>query len=383
MKRVIVLLLTLAIVVSFSGCGTQDNIDTLSSVPTESIAPTETPLYESTPVETAPVETAPETVPVELKRYPLNIDRVYVNLAQELPAHIYSTTGSENGLGGTVYAFSGIVEDYFSFTESGIVFENIVVKTDGGSVLITNHYKAAYNNSMLLIGADLTKALYPYNIDYYVFPEVGQAASFVAIYIGYSGVEELPAFVLGANPSIFEMLEYDDPATAIDSTEPTVHQTGVFGDKLILGNLELSIPDDFIITIVDDNTFSLASSDKECVFALHATDISQLSKAQTIEYLPMQHDAFMTEGIVRVNESDLDGIVAGFDLIIDFYGEMSENLDIKTCMDTSFTDSWYAYTIMFKCNPNTDRANEYVKTFIDFISYSKYLGDTPRFDYVQ
>ena len=49
-------------------------------------------------------------------------------LAQELPAHIYSTTGSENGLGGTVYAFSGIVEDYFSFTESELFFSGKVAR---------------------------------------------------------------------------------------------------------------------------------------------------------------------------------------------------------------------------------------------------------------
>ena len=378
MKRVIAALLTLTIAISFSGCGTGNSNNHSTSVPTETVAPTEIQL-----VETAPPETTIETVPVTLKRYPLNVDRAYVNLAQELPAHIYNTTGAENGLGGTVYAFSGMVEDYFSFTEEGITFENIIVKTDDGSVLISNHYKAAYNNSMLLIGADLTKALYPYNIDYYVFPEVGQAATFVAIYIGYSASEELPTFVLGANPSIFEMLEYDDPATVIDVPDPVSHQTGVFGDKLILGNLEFSIPDGFSVTIVNDNTFSLTSSDKECVFGLHATDISELSEPQAIEYLPMQHDAFMTEGIVRVNESDLEGIIAGFDLIIDFYGEMSEDLDITTCMDTSFTDSWYAYTIMFKCDPDADKASEYVTTFVEFISYSEYLGESPRFDYVQ
>lgn len=207
MKRVIVILLALLLTVSFSACGSDVVTSNSSPVPAETVAPTE-----AQSVETTHPETTAETVAVTLKTFPLNIDRNYANLAQELPDHIYSTSGAENGLGGTVYQFTGTVEECFTTEAVDVTVEHIVVSTEGGPVLVSNYYKGIYNFSMLQVGPDLTKAYYPYSVDNYVFPNVGETANFVAVYVGYSGAEELPAFILGANSTIFELFEFDDPA---------------------------------------------------------------------------------------------------------------------------------------------------------------------------
>lgn len=148
---------------------------------------------------------------LKLEIYPLNPDSTYASLAQEFPDHIYTTLGSENGLGGTIYKFNGTVEEYFTLDADTAVFDCAIVSTDKGKVLITNHYKGIYNATLLELGPDFTKAYYPYDVEDYTLPDVGEKATFICIYQGYSQLREMPAVALGANHSLFEILEFDDP----------------------------------------------------------------------------------------------------------------------------------------------------------------------------
>lgn len=167
---------------------------------------------------TAPPET---TAPVELIRYPLNADSTYANLAQELPAHIYTTTGAENGLGGTVYKFTGTVTEYSTTPMEVSSVEQIFVETEGGQVMVANFYKWLYNSACIEFGETLANAAYPYSVADYQLPAVGETAEFIAIYTGYSGAVNMPMFYLGANPALFELEDYPDPAKQPeDPTEP-------------------------------------------------------------------------------------------------------------------------------------------------------------------
>lgn len=209
------LALLLAVLLLLTACG---------SPPAETTAPAQTTVSTTAPVETTapPATTEP---PVELTRYPLNADSTYVKLAQELPAHIYTTTGSENGLAGTVYLFEGTVKEHSSTANDGFVFEQIVVATPGGDVMIMNFYKALYNATVRELGESTAKANMPYPVEDFCLPNDAESSEFLGIYIGYSNVAQIPVFYLGANPVLFEMLEYPDPAAAAQKPAETTPAT--------------------------------------------------------------------------------------------------------------------------------------------------------------
>lgn len=220
MKKLLCLLISIAMMASMlTACGGSEQPETTSPITVPTMVPTS-------------VSTEPPTTPPELKTYPLNSDSTYTALAQEVPYLIYSTTGAENGLEGTIYRFTGETVDFFTNGENPYIFENIVVDTGSGKVMITNFYTAIYNATLLEFGADLTKAYYPHDVNDFIFPDVGETANFIAVYSGYSLKYEMPMFYLGANSSLFKMLEMDDPTIAPTQPEAEnpVNTADFFGD---------------------------------------------------------------------------------------------------------------------------------------------------------
>lgn len=365
-KKIITLVLALLLVLT--ACGSQ---------PAETTAPAQTTIPTTVPVETtAPPETTEP--PVELTRYPLNADSTYVNLAQELPDHIYTTTGSENGLGGTVYLFEGTVKEHSSTNSDGFLFEQIVVETDKGSVMIANYYKALYNYSIKNLGEAYTNAEMPYSVDNYCFPDDGETAKFVAIYLGYSGVAEMPMFYLGANPVLFELLEYPDPAeTSVSSPVCEI------GDKTVTaGNLVIPIPTGYTAQLVNDNAIMLGSADGKCGISIFAADIIDLDEAAAMLYLPMQREMFYQENVVRTDPESIGTYtVGGFNVDLIYYGEMATDLSTQSVLDATFTDSWYCYTILLRTT--AQETTDYVQAYGKMVLATSYTGPTPRFDFVQ
>lgn len=362
MRKIAATILFLVSLISLAGCSENANTD-------DAMQATTTP---------------PEQAQIDIT-HPLNADKTYIDLAADLPDHIYNTTGAENGLGGTVYTFSGTVIDYSTLESNGFVFEQITVDTGDGTVLISNHYKAIYNQTLLTYGADLTKAYYPYDVNNYVFPDIGETGSFLTVYLGYSAAVEKATFVLGANPSIFEILEFEDPAKNVKSQDKTENAVAaqINGDIILLGNLEFTIPKSFSAGSVSDNSIVLLSDDAFCEMGLFAADVSMLDDARLREYLSAQREAFLTENVVRLEESQLDSIVAGFDVVVNSYGEIDSKGNTAHVMDITLTDSWYSYTILFKCDTDAPNLSDFATIFAEFICYAKYLGETPRFDFVQ
>ena len=154
----------------------------------------------------------PEPREVEtLETYPLNVSPEYASLAESIiPDQIYTTSGSENGLPGTIYAFVGTVVDTLQINEDDFTLDEVIVETARGQVLISNLYKSVYDDTVDELGLAVTKEAYPDSVDGYIFPETGEKARFIVTYWGYSGAKDMPAFVLGANPVISELYETDD-----------------------------------------------------------------------------------------------------------------------------------------------------------------------------
>lgn len=195
-------------------------------------AATTTPTTTAPPETTVPVETTtapPETTaPAELTRYPLNADSAYVDIAQELPSHIYTTTGSENGLAGTIYLFTGTVVDSISTEIEGTGVEQIVIQTDGGNVMVSNFYKWMYNSAYKSYGKASADRTYPYPVSDYRLPGVGESGEFLGVYVGYSETAELPVFYSGANPALFDAMDCQDPTQEPMGTPENPYMPGMY-----------------------------------------------------------------------------------------------------------------------------------------------------------
>lgn len=190
------MLLFVCVIFMLAGCGHQSADET--TVPTEVILQATEPTIE---------ETEPPTEPKpELPVYPLNSGKAYFDYAAELPEHIYTTLGSENGLEGTIYRFDGTVVGNDTFNASGFSYDCATVETDGGNVYILNMYKTVCEKG--------GKAIYSDNEDYYVFPKIGEPVTFLVVYMGFSEAKGLPAFILGASADILDIGSYDDPVAA-------------------------------------------------------------------------------------------------------------------------------------------------------------------------
>ena len=349
-------------------------------------AATTTPTTTAPPETTIPVETTtapPETTaPAELIRYPLNADSAYVNLAQELPAHIYTTTGSENGLAGTVYTFSGTVKEHSSSSSDGFVFEQIVISTDDGDVMLMNYYKALYNYTVKNLGEATANANMPYPVADFQFPADGETAEFLGIYIGYSNVAQMPVFYLGANHTLFEALEYPDPAQATPVSPENGPTVSISDNFVNAGNLKMTIPSGYTAEQVNDNAVMLGSPDGKCGISIFAADISALDEAAAMAYIPMQKESFYADDAVQSEIEEIGPYtVGGFDVTMEVYSEILTDLSMYSALSTTFTDSWYGYTILLKTAETSTEA--YATAYGQMVMTAIYTGPAARFDFVQ
>ncbi len=149
------------------------------------------------------------------------------------------------------------------------------------------------------------------------------------------------------------------------------------------GNFKIPIPDGFEATSSEENTASIASEDGGCFIGIFAADVSSLTEEQIIGHLPSQHDSFMTDGASRSDERETATQFGPIDIILNLYAEKSADLNATINMDASFTDSWYSYTIMFRCYAGSDKISEYSTSFAEFCGYAEYIGAEARFSFVQ
>ena len=171
------------------------------------------------------------------------------------------------------------------------------------------------------------------------------------------------------------------PETTVAETYPA---SGVYGGNIVLGNITFEIPNDFTVTVVDDASFVLASADDDCAIALAAIDISMLDEENAKKYLPMVNESFVDFGtdIVVPSDEDIIGELAGFPIVMRACGT-SDGVNFVFHADTTFTDSWYAYTIIYKCDFGSEKLSDYHSLLISMMLNAEHNGREQRFDFVQ
>ena len=373
MKRFGSVIIALAIVLCLSACG---NIGTDSLTSSDEVP--------QTTVEVA--EFSVEETIAQIRTYPLNVDSAYADFAVSIPKVIFSTTASENGLAGCIYTFVGTVEKVNTYEdeEGTFTYMDAIVVTDDGPVTITNLFKSIYDATVKAYGEADTKTVYTDDVSNYIFPSEGETAQFIVIYLGYSQKDNLPVFILGASHDLYEMADLIDPVERQNESHiasSTKKENGIYGNTVVIGYITFTIPDGFTATAVNDKTFMLSSDDGTCSFSLFAADISGLDEIKTKLYLPQQSELFDDDKTLIGDIDTIDGFVAGYDVVMDLYSVM-DGVKLVTAMDGTFTDSWYAYTVMLRSNSG-DNLSDNIHKFAEFTAFAEHDGPDARFDFVQ
>ena len=154
------------------------------------------------------------------------------------------------------------------------------------------------------------------------------------------------------------------------------------GDTVTAGNLIFQIPDGYTASLVNENAIMLGSPDGKCGISIFAADISDLDEAATMIYIPLQRESFYTDDAVQ---SEIEKIgpydVGGFEVDMEIYTEILTDLSMYAVLTTTFTDSWYGYTILLKTAEVSSEG--YATAYGQLVLTAVYTGATPRFDFVQ
>lgn len=252
--------------------------------------PTTAPVETVPPTTEAPQTSAPPATEAPLIRYPMNMDSAYVDLAQELPDHIYTTTGTENGLVGTVYMFTGTVVDTGTTEVEGTGMELVSVETDGGRVMIANMYKCMYNGAYRSYGKSAADREYPYPVSDYRLPGVGESGEFLCIYVGYSNAAEVPVFYAGANPALFEVMECQDPTQEPPGTKENPYLEGMY-------KVGADIPAGEYLFVITDTSGGYvcvsADSNKDDIIENEIVELCWFATVEDGQYLEVRDCAFV------------------------------------------------------------------------------------------
>lgn len=145
----------------------------------------------------------------DIKSYPENIDASRLTGIGPLPDIIFSTTGEENGLVGTVYCFTGKVVECYVNNIEGIDVPSVKVATYPGQeeVNVSNFYGYLFETFKAegFSDEEIIWFLGDETISY-MLPEVGEEVMFYATYAGYLENMKMPSLYLGANEYIISLL---------------------------------------------------------------------------------------------------------------------------------------------------------------------------------
>ena len=164
-----------------------------------------------------------------LPLYPLSTSEEVYSSYSDLPEIIFTTPASENGLGGTIYSFSGkMIGEHEKLDNS-----YFIVETERGNVLMMNIYQS------------ILETVPTFEEECYTPPEIGTYARFTCIYDGFSGTAEMPCFTYGNDAfllSTYSATPEETEPTEAPTTTPAVIEPIIFegsGDKVLTDiNLE-------------------------------------------------------------------------------------------------------------------------------------------------
>ena len=195
------------------------------------------------------------------------------------------------------------------------------------------------------------------------------------------------ALIETSEPNVEMNTEPETKPTLPETESPqTYPETGVYGGFIVLGNITFAIPEDFIVTVVDENSYVLSPSDGlgNCAIAIAAFDVSILDENSTKNYLKTINESMVDFGddIVVPSDEDIIAEIGEMEVHLRACGT-SDGYNMIFHADATFTDSWYAYTIIYKYDMESEKSSEYNNIFITFTLSSVHNGKEPRFDFIQ
>lgn len=111
---------------------------------------------------------------------------------------------------------------------------------------------------------------------------------------------------------------------------------------------------------------------------MNAVDISKISNDKVNAFVQIQHKSFTKDfdhscGVTKMNVD-----ICSFPAFGEAYGVIS-NGTTKSCLDLSFTDTWYAYTFIYISHVATESDSfNYAQQYGEFLANTQYIGETPR-----
>ena len=156
----------------------------------------------------------------------------------------------------------------------------------------------------------------------------------------------------------------------------------VFNNPFDIGNFRFDIPDSFEYAVADSgDAFVFFSHDKTMSFSFIAHDISGEDEIGCKGTLIAFEDSIKSKDFSYMDSEPMPANIGGFDVVLSPYIKLDDNLSTSSVIGTAFTDSYYVYRILLDYNSETD--SDLITDFVVFLTNSKYLGESPRFDFVQ
>lgn len=178
-------------------------------------------------------------------------------------------------------------------------------------------------------------------------------------------------------------------ACGTETSEPEITEPpstlSLDDSSVLIGNLVFEVPDRLSAKNLSgsDNstiTYIFSSADSKFTITAIAMDVSDLNEDTCKILVPSLLETIQDDSFTYMEKDPIDATIGGFNVAFSTYLEISEKSDVNVLLGTAFTDSWYTYTIYIRETPGD---TDYSEEFADFISSAKFVGETPRFSYVQ
>lgn len=162
--------------------------------------------------------------------YPRSSDSKYYDSPELLPDIVYTTSGTENMLGGNVYTLHGTVTEFVEMDmgTNGIAMSGFSVKTELGTVVI--HDMIGYLDKISTVSADFMRG--DDNTDY-TMPQIGEEADFICIYNGFSDLYECPYFYFGCDEELVYEVFLDWQGDSSDINESDKNESEIVSQKTV------------------------------------------------------------------------------------------------------------------------------------------------------
>lgn len=149
-------------------------------------------------------------------------------------------------------------------------------------------------------------------------------------------------------------------------------ETEVQGEPLSIGNLEFNLTDGMQVEEFEGGAYLVTLLEKKAYVEIFTTDVSELGDF-TSSFATIQHN-YHTEDRGEVsNETETTIQIAGFSAAGETYNNSNANGIILYHVDTSFTDTWYAYTFLFYCNGQDSNWEDYTILYQELLDTAEYI----------